>query len=164
MITLENALEKAVYEQKDDNFGFDSRVEYQKQLVEMLVFVWGSFGWKIKKELISLGEQRSRSIEEIINELLNTQTFKAPANFGDRDIAEFNMINEAIRLSYKLINHYSENETITDVNFKIHDAHNFSSMVDYIIQGYLTLEGMREKLISNPTEYFREKEEVSSTF
>ena len=163
-MTLGNALEKAVYEQKDDNFGFDSRVEYQTELVEMLVFVWGSFGWKIKEELISLGEQSSRSIEDIINQLLNTQTNRSPANFIDRDIAEFNIINQAIRLSYKLINHYLENETITDVNFKIHDAPNFSSMLDYIIQGYLTLEGMRKKLISNPTEYFREKQEVSSTF
>lgn len=163
-MTLGNALEKAVYEQKDDNFGFDSRVEYQTELVEMLVFVWGSFGWKIKEELISLGEQNSRTLKEITNQLLISQTFSSPAKFTDSDIAEFNIINQAIRLSYKLINHYLENETITDVNFKIHDAPNFSSMLDYIIQGYLTLEGMREKLISNPILYFRVKQEVSSTF
>jgi hypothetical protein len=160
MITLVNALEKAINEQKDDNFGFDSRIEYQNKVLDMFEFVWGPFGRKMKEELISLGEQNSRTLKEITNQLLISQTFSSPANFTDRDNAEINIINQAIRFSYELIHYYHENETITDSDFTLKNEIIFSSMLDYIIQGCMRLEGMRQKLIHNPVEYFRKKEEV----
>jgi len=152
-------IKKSESELQDGNFGFDSRQDYEDAVIEMTSFTWGDYGKKINLELLQQGKLFGLEFKDITNPLFN---FPAPSEdvvLDAKAIVELTKLNKALNLSYIIIELYARNREYCDNFIAIEPIEEslIGPVLHFSLQGHKTLEIMREKLMSNPDEYFKEK-------
>jgi len=155
-------IKKSESEHQGGNFGFDSRKDYEDAVIEMSSYTWGDFGKKINFELLQQGKLFGLEFKDLTNPLINFPTPNKDVVLDAEAIAELNKINKSLNLSYLIFNLFSRNDEFNNPFEEIVPIeHSLIGPVLYFgIHGHKTLEILRERLLSNPTQYFKVKEKV----
>lgn len=152
-------IKKSESERQDGNFGFDSRKDYEDAVIEMTSFTWGDYGKRINLELLQQGKLFGLEFKDFTNPLFNFPTPNKDVVLDAKAIAELNNLNKALNLSYTITELYARNSEYCDCFIGIVPIEEslIGPVLHFNLQGHKTLEIMREKLMSNPDEYFKEK-------
>lgn len=140
----------------DPNFGYATREDYEKALEDMSMLMWDEFGKKINLKVLSEGKSKGLKFCDLTDPR-NLPTVLMENAINNHKVGyEFERINEALNLSYKLLAFFQDS-----LNYQANDNNlGLLPAVSYFgIQGHLTLEVMRDMLSKNPENYFKQKED-----
>lgn len=152
-------IKKSESERQDGNFGFASRKAYEYAVTEMTELMFGSLGKKVNLELLQRGKLFNLEFRDVVNPIINFPDTSINAVLDAKAIVELNKLNKALNLSYMILELYARNSEYFDRfnGVELIEESLIGPVLHFSLQGHKTLEIMRERLMSNPDAYFKEK-------
>jgi hypothetical protein len=144
----------------DPNFGYETREDYEKAVERMSTLMWGEFGKKINLNLLHRGKLQNIKFTDLTHPKELPTVILENYPLKNQILDDFNRINEALELSYKLLSFYQDSID----NYKLSDltASLTPTFLYFGIQGHKALEVMRELICNEPNDYFNQKLDAES--
>ena len=147
------------YKLFDSHFGFASKEEFHSKIETLYCLAFGDFGKNINLKLLKEGKLVGKKFEDIIDNGYLGGSYSDKISKTSELNSELDRINDSLKLSYRLLEFY--NESLLQASSKIDDNQIQDPMIAPVqyfgIQAHFTLEYMRNLLLVDPKEYFKQK-------